>query len=326
MEKLQLEIIGKLCVLPRDTLVELCDFLIIAGPELEFVTGRSRTALMTLISNHIQREELDELEDKGMSELLHFQDKMSELQAVTSDTQVSVQERFANEEKIKKDQEREKIMKEIEALQLQLASTTTEKEKKVNKETNNMSSSKDTAQSTAISHAHPPWFKELKISGQIGEHGQKDKLTFSSLARQIEHGLSKGFPEPEIVDAVMRAISPGMQLRSYLEGKMNLTLPTLRRILRSYYQEKSPTDLYKQLTSEVQGIKETPQNFLIQAFDLRQKILFASQEAESGLKYDPCLVQNMFLHTVLTGLQSDNVKRDLQPYLEQTDSSLMNCY
>lgn len=112
-----------------------------------------------------------------------------------------------------------------------------------------------------------------------------------------------------------------MQLRSYLEGKANLTLPTLRRILRSHYQEKSATDLYKHLTSEVQGIKETLQSFLIRAFDLRQKSLFSSQEAESGLKYDPGLVQNMFLHTVLTGLQSDNIKRDLQPYLEQTDIS-----
>ena len=71
----------------------------------------------------------------------------------------------------------------------------------------------------------------------------------------------------------------------------------------------------------MQGIKETPQNFLIRTFDLRQKILFASQEDESGLKYDPGLVQNMFLHTALTGLQNDNIKRDLQPYLEQTDFS-----
>lgn len=118
---------------------------------------------------------------------------------------------------------------------------------------------------------------------------------------------------------MIRAISPGMQLRSYLEGKTNLTLPMLRRILRSHYQEKSATDLYKQLTSEVQGIKETPQNFLIRTFDLRQKILFASQESESGLQYDPGLVQKMFLHTVLTGLQNDNIRRDLQPYLEQTD-------
>lgn len=59
---------------------------------------------------------------------------------------------------------------------------------------------------------------------------------------------------------------------------------------------------------------------------LRQKILFASQEAESGLKYDPALVQSMFLHTVLTGLQSDSVKVDMQPLLlntKTTDEALL---
>ncbi len=30
------------------------------------------------------------------------------------------------------------------------------------------------------------WHREFKISGFIGEPGQKDRLTFSSLARQIE--------------------------------------------------------------------------------------------------------------------------------------------
>lgn len=73
-----------------------------------------------------------------------------------------------------------------------------------------------------------PWRKDFEISGQIGEPGQKEKLTFSSLAHQIENGLSRGYPECEICDAVIRAISPGLQLRSYLEGKPNLTLPTLR--------------------------------------------------------------------------------------------------
>ncbi len=103
--------------------------------------------------------------------------------------------------------------------------------------------------------------QRFKIAGQIGEPGQKDKLTFSSLARQIESGLSRGYPEHDIIDAVIRAITPGLQLRSYLEGKENLTLPALRRILRSHYQERGATDLYKQLTSEVQSSKESPQTF-----------------------------------------------------------------
>ncbi len=117
----------------------------------------------------------------------------------------------------------------------------------------------------------PTWNREFKISGQIGEPGQKDKLTFSSLAHQIEHGLSRGFSELEVVDAVIRAIAPGMQLRSYLEGKTNLTLPTLRRILRAHFQERGATELYKQLTSEVQSSKETPQSFLVRCLDLRQR-------------------------------------------------------
>lgn len=314
LEELQLEVIRALCLLPRESLVELCDYLIIAGAEFEHVTNKGRTALITLISNHIQRGELDELEDKGIADLFHLQDKISELQiAGKAGTSKQVGEQQDGEEK--------RILEGIEALQLQLASA--QKQNENNKsETKGIKSSTPTRQSpqsVVHSPAPHPWQKDFKIAGQIGEPGQKDKLTFSSLARQIEHGLSKGFPELEIVDAVIRAISPGMQLRSYLEGKTNLTLPTLRRILRCHYQEKSATDLYKQLTSEVQGIKETPQNFLIRTFDLRQKILFASQESESGLQYDPGLVQKMFLHTVLTGLQNDNIRRDLQPYLEHAD-------
>ncbi|KAL1249451.1 hypothetical protein QQF64_020456 [Cirrhinus molitorella] len=91
-------------------------------------------------------------------------------------------------------------------------------------------------------------------------------------------------------------------------------------------KKKCNRTLYKQLTSECQGNKETPQNFLMRVLDLRQKILFASQEAESGLKYDPALVQSMFLHAVLTGLLSDSIKVDMQPFLldtKTTDETLL---
>ncbi len=77
-----------------------------------------------------------------------------------------------------------------------------------------------------------------------------------ALMYQIEHGLSRGVSELEIVDAVIRAIAPGMQLRTYLERKQNLILPILRCILRAHCQEKGATELYKQLTSEVQSSKE----------------------------------------------------------------------
>lgn len=87
-----------------------------------------------------------------------------------------------------------------------------------------------------------------------------------------------GYPEQEIIDSVIRSVTPWLQLCSYLEGKADLTLPTLRRIPHSRYEDKNATELYKQLSKEGQRSKEIPQNILIHALDLRQKILFASQE------------------------------------------------
>ena len=79
IETLQLEILELLCTLPADNLKQLCDFLAIAGEKFEHVAGKNRTSLVTMISNHLQREELQELEDMGMSELLSVKDKVTEL-------------------------------------------------------------------------------------------------------------------------------------------------------------------------------------------------------------------------------------------------------
>ena len=161
--------------------------------------------------------------------------------------------------------------------------------------------------------------REFKISGQIGEPGQRDRLTFTSLAHQIEAAREKGYRDNDIVQGVIRAIVPGSALRSYLEGRAKITLPSLRRILRCHYQERDATDLYKQLAQLAQDPKESSQAFLLKALDLRQKVIFASQEAESGLCYDRMLVHNMFRHTILTGLRNDNIKSELRPHLEDPD-------
>lgn len=316
VEALQLEIIGLLCTLPAESLKELCDFLTIAGSKFEHVTGKNRTSLILMISNYLQSEEFQKLEDLGMSALLCFKDKVNELQAEATGIQVKELKVARHEQQNDYDEVLSSTSTETRPARFHAPPRIKHAhEEDVHKIQTAMSSLGIPA--PALRQAPAVWHKEFKISGQIGDPGQKDRLTFSSLARQIEHGLLKGFPEAEVVDAVIRAIVPGMQLRSYLEGKSDLTLPTLRRILRCHYQEKSATELYKQLSSEAQSVKETPQSFLIRSLDLRQKILFASQESESGLRYDPVLVQNMFLHTVMTGLLNDNIKRDLQPSLEQ---------
>ena len=90
-----------------------------------------------------------------------------------------------------------------------------------------------------------------------------------------------------------------MKLKSYLETLTSLTLPHLRKILKSHYKEKDSTSLYQGLITVFQGPKGSPLSFLFTALDMGQKILFASQEAGSGLSYNPELVQGMFFPSML---------------------------
>ena len=85
--------------------------------------------------------------------------------------------------------------------------------------------------------------KEFKILGQIGDSHQKDQLSSTSLAHQINAGLNRGYmyKEEEVIEAVIRALNLGLRLRSYLEGKPDLTFANLCKILRSHYQEKEAT-------------------------------------------------------------------------------------
>ena len=55
-------------------------------------------------------------------------------------------------------------------------------------------------------------------------------------------------------------------------------LPTVIKIIRAHYQEKNASELYASLSSLVQTPNEEPQNFLLRALNLREKILFASKQ------------------------------------------------
>ena len=152
-------------------------------------------------------------------------------------------------------------------------------------------------------------------------------MSFVSLIRQIDAGMEKGYKEREIIDTVIRAVTPSLKLRSYLETMKEGTLAKLRQMLRAHYKQKSGTELYQELTTIMcQSPKETPQDFLIRALDLRQQVLFASQAEGGTVKYEPSLVHPLFLHAIETGLQDEAVRNKLRPFLQKgeiTDEELM---
>ena len=57
--------------------------------------------------------------------------------------------------------------------------------------------------------------------------------------RPIESGIKAGYKESEIVEAVIHAVSPSLNLRSYLEMIQDLSLSRLRQIMKSHLSKVS---------------------------------------------------------------------------------------
>ena len=168
--------------------------------------------------------------------------------------------------------------------------------------------------------------REYKLSGQIGEPGKTEKLTFVSLMHQIDSGLKRGYKKSEIVDAAIRAISPHSSLRSYVETLSDLSLAKLRRILHVHYREKAASEVYQQLATVCQQGNESLQQFLLHALDLRNKLNFASQESDCEVNYGPALIQKTFAKSFETGLRDDILASNLRATLRTpglTDEELI---
>lgn len=133
--------------------------------------------------------------------------------------------------------------------------------------------------------------KDFRISGHVGESTSKDTLSFSSREHQTDSSLRKGYPEVEVMEAVIRAVNPRLKLR-ISPWPLSDKLKFLKQL----------TVLYQQLTKAVQGPGETALDFLVRVLHLRQKVLFASERPQSGLKYNKELVHSHCSQSIMTGL------------------------
>ena len=139
---------------------------------------------------------------------------------------------------------------------------------------------------TSFSQLKTIFKREFKFNWTIGAPNSKDALSYISLTRQIDSAKQRGYEDPEIFDALIKAISPVLQLRTYLEAMREAGLETVMKIIRAHFQEKSASELFGSLASLVQLPTEDPQNFLLRALNLREKIVFASEQENIKLKYD----------------------------------------
>ncbi|KAI3374141.1 hypothetical protein L3Q82_005996 [Scortum barcoo] len=319
-EEFLLEIEAKLFGLTVKELHRICEYCKIAGKDSEGIKNKTRRALVKHIVKFCEREEFLEREDEGMSVLLDLNDALGTLREDPAATDNAGAAPLcsppaaddAEEETGHPEQPASGRPAGVSTPLLPVLATLAVRE--TARDEGTRSRGRDSISNSCWA---PSGFrKDFRINGHVGESMSKDPLSFSSLEHQIESGIRKGYPEEEIIEAVIRAVNPGLKLRSYLEGKTDLTLVILRQILRAHYAEQDATVLYQQLTKAVQETNETALDFLIRVLDLRQKVLFTSEHAQSGLKYNKDLAHSQCCQSIMTGLSNDNIRSEMRMYLQ----------
>ena len=164
--------------------------------------------------------------------------------------------------------------------------------------------------------------KEFRISGTIGTPSRTDKsyLSYISLIHQIDSARKMKYSEEEIISGVIKAMSPGLKLRTVIETLPNLKLPRLRLMLHSHYNEKAASELFQELSNCAQHEVEEADEFLMRAYEIRQKLIFASNEVGCTVKYDVSLIQSVYLNSIETGILSESIRNRMRPYLSPPQS------
>lgn len=131
-------------------------------------------------------------------------------------------------------------------------------------------------------------------------------MTYAGILHQMNWGMELEFDEKEICSAVIRAITPGSIIRTYLDGRRGLTLKQLKSHLKSHFCEKDVTSVYNDMTHAVQGNgeKDTPLSFVVSMMTFRDKVLELSAQKKSHRpRYSPKLVQAEMQKSIYAGLR-----------------------
>ena len=324
IEDLQLELDSLICKQRIDKLVEICGYFEVKDP----VDGKSRSELVKIIRNDVENT-LSTVAD-NFDVHIFLRDAISKINGAPPPLE-------QYEEELKVQIEVLNIEKKLEALrQLHLESDTAKKtlleqliaaKGQVSETDQSDLTSIVAANTVKLVKGEPSMLvREFKISGQIGEPGQKDKLTYVSFTHQVDSGLERGYADKDICDAVIKAISAHSSLPNYILTLPQRSIKKLRSILRVLFQEKIAADLFQSMVTAIQDPKETTQQFLLRLLDARNRVFFASKEERLKAEYSTQLVEKSFLKAFESGLRDENLVTTLRPFLRTrgiTDDELM---
>ena len=162
--------------------------------------------------------------------------------------------------------------------------------------------------------------RQFKINGTIGNPGQKNCISYSSLCYQIAQGEKLNYTTSEIYAGVIRAIEPGNPFRDVLELEAEtFDKAAFMRSLRSHFQIRDPNDIFNELRRCVQRSNENAHAFVCRCVALKKKVQYMSEN--EGIPFDLDNLSTTFFKTIYTGLKQNNIRHELRETLMEATIS-----
>ena len=167
--------------------------------------------------------------------------------------------------------------------------------------------------------------RQFKINGTIGNPGQKNCLSYTSLCYQIAQGEKMHYTTGEIYGGVIKAIEAGNPFRDVLELESeDFDKKALMKALRSHFRIRDPNDVFNELRGCVQKPNESAHAFACRCVALKKKVENMAQS--ENIPFDLENLRTTFFKTVYTGLRQANIRNELRQTLSSgrvTDDDLL---
>ena len=283
------DVLSKLGLIDEDQLEEILTDLDLT---LSTEKRKKSDAVFNAINRHLSSEAVEDLEDEGLSIFLKVQTKLDEM----------VEEKItAAEPSAEKDAPSDK-----DALK-------TVQEKVGDVKSKGMEPEKGATAAPVTTRVEYHRLKDFRIEGGT----VNGSLSYRNVCFQMDKGRELGYPDKEVMSAVIKAMKPGV-LRTYCESYgTELKYNEFCDLLHSYSEVENATLMLTRLNNSYQGDEfavekgqENELDFVLRMGALRKTVLKMAEE--EGTKLDEEMVSKSFRHALAVGIRRDVIRLQVQ--------------
>ena len=311
LDSLEMQFEKSICTAERGQLQELCE-----GMKIPIEVSSRTNVVVRAIRNHVQNNWGDSLDEN----IIYLQHVLESIKVVIPDVEV---------------EKKETANVESPASTVSEANTTgVDVKKRVTQNESGKNKVSDTSTTSPVAPQATPqttpqgneWFKllqtssdvnpfrrALKIQGSIGDNKDKNGLNYINLTSQVRDARSNGYSDAEIARAIKKAIAPASYIRTYFDTDSKSCLEKMMQMIRHFFNEKSASEIYNDLSMLCQKPDEKATEFILRALEQRQRVTAASQL--EGNLYSQKLIHETFTRTLKTGLRDVSVRNHIKQFL-----------